>query len=115
MQLREKQTTYSGSSKNLAPLTCGHYFKTHLIKLEDDWESAWSSTILNITAQLDQGHVSKLTGNGFGHEAGGFGTIGRRLGLGPPVVLFYPFWGEGSPTKIDCRTKRYPYSSRSTG
>ena len=21
--------------------------------------------------------------------------------LGPPVVPFYPFWGEGSPTKID--------------
>ena len=25
--------------------------------------------------------------------------------LGPPVVPFCPFWGEGSPTKIDCRKK----------
>ena len=25
--------------------------------------------------------------------------------LGPPVVLFYPFLGEGSPTKIDYRRK----------
>ena len=25
--------------------------------------------------------------------------------LGPPVVLFYPFWGEGSPTKTDYRKK----------
>ena len=23
----------------------------------------------------------------------------------PPVVPFFLFWGEGSPTKIDCRTK----------
>ena len=28
-----------------------------------------------------------------------------RLNLGPPVVPFYPFWGEGSPTKIDYRKK----------
>ena len=26
--------------------------------------------------------------------------------LGPPVVPFYPFLGEGSPTKIDCRRKK---------
>ena len=38
----------------------------------------------------------------------------RQL-LGPPVVPFYPFWGEGSPTKIDCRKKGYPYSKLSTG
>ena len=25
--------------------------------------------------------------------------------LGPPVVPFYPFVGEGSPTKIDCGEK----------
>ena len=25
--------------------------------------------------------------------------------LGPPVVPFYPFWGEGSPTKIDYSKK----------
>ena len=25
--------------------------------------------------------------------------------LGPPVVSFYPFWGEGSPAKIDYRKK----------
>ena len=25
--------------------------------------------------------------------------------LGPPVVPFYPFFGEGSPTKIDYRKK----------
>ena len=35
--------------------------------------------------------------------------------LGPPVVPFYPFWGEGSPTKIDHTKKGYPYSSLSTG
>ena len=28
-----------------------------------------------------------------------------QMGLGPPVVPFYPFLGEGSPTKIDCRRK----------
>ena len=26
--------------------------------------------------------------------------------LGPPVVPFYPFWGEGSPTQIDYRKQR---------
>ena len=26
-------------------------------------------------------------------------------GLGPPVVPFNPFLGEGSPTKIDCKKK----------
>ena len=25
--------------------------------------------------------------------------------LGPPVVPFYPFWGEGSPIKVDYRQK----------
>ena len=35
--------------------------------------------------------------------------------LGPPVVPFYPFLGEGSPTEIDYRKKRYPYSILSTG
>ena len=35
--------------------------------------------------------------------------------LGPPVVPFYPFLGEGSPTKIDYRKKGYPYSNLSTG
>ena len=41
--------------------------------------------------------------------------------LGPPVVPFYPFWGEGSPTNINHRKKRkekktrYPYSDLSTG
>ena len=35
--------------------------------------------------------------------------------LGPPVVPFLtPFFGEGSPTKIDYR-KGYPYSNLSTG
>ena len=29
-----------------------------------------------------------------------------KLALGPPVVPFYPFLGEGSPTKIDYRKKR---------
>ena len=28
--------------------------------------------------------------------------------LGPPVVPFYPFFGEGSPTKIDYRKKKVP-------
>ena len=28
--------------------------------------------------------------------------------LGPPVVPFYPFWGEGSPTKID-KTEKIGY------
>ena len=28
--------------------------------------------------------------------------------IGPPVVPFFPFWGEGSPTKID-------YSKKKTG
>ena len=33
-----------------------------------------------------------------------------------PVVPFYPFWGEGSPTKTDYREKIwYPYSNLSTG
>ena len=35
--------------------------------------------------------------------------------LGPPVVVYYLFWGEGSPTKIDYRKKWYPYSNLSTG
>ena len=34
--------------------------------------------------------------------------------LGPPVVPFYPFLGEGSPTKIDYRKKGYPYVNLST-
>ena len=29
----------------------------------------------------------------------------KRLWLGPPVVPFCPFLGEGSPTKIDYRNK----------
>ena len=29
----------------------------------------------------------------------------EKLKLGPPVVPFYPFLGEGSPTKLDYRTK----------
>ena len=33
--------------------------------------------------------------------------------LGPPVVLFYPFWGEGCP-KIDDRKSWYPHSILST-
>ena len=32
--------------------------------------------------------------------------------LGPPVVPFYPFWGEGSPTKIDCRRKSCTLTSK---
>ena len=35
--------------------------------------------------------------------------------LGPRGVPFYPFWGEGSPTKIDYRKKGYLYSNLSTG
>ena len=35
--------------------------------------------------------------------------------LGPPVAPFYPFFGEGSPTKIDYRKNKYPYSILSTG
>ena len=31
--------------------------------------------------------------------------------LGPPVVPFYPFFGEGSPTKGDYSKKGYPYSN----
>ena len=34
-----------------------------------------------------------------------FPTALQRSLLGPPVVPFYPFWGEGSPTKIDYRKK----------
>ena len=34
--------------------------------------------------------------------------------LGPPVVPFYPFFGAGSPAKIDYRKKKwYPYSNLS--
>ena len=33
-----------------------------------------------------------------------FDGQGRRLG--PPVVPFYPFLGEGSPTKLDYRRKK---------
>ena len=40
---------------------------------------------------------------------------GTLIRLGPPVVPFYPFWGEGSPTKIDYRKKWDPYSNLSTG
>ena len=35
--------------------------------------------------------------------------------LGPPVLPFYLFFGEGSTTKIDYRQKGYPYSNLSTG
>ena len=35
--------------------------------------------------------------------------------LGPPVVPFYPFFGEGSPTTIVYRKNGYPYSNLSTG
>ena len=37
--------------------------------------------------------------------------------LGPPVVPLYPFFGEGSLTKIDYPEKGYPYpfSNLSTG
>ena len=28
---------------------------------------------------------------------------------------FHPFFGEGSPTRIDCRKKGYPYCNLSTG
>ena len=31
--------------------------------------------------------------------------------LGPPVLPFYPFWGEGSPTKIDYRPSLLELSS----
>ena len=31
--------------------------------------------------------------------------------LGPPVVPFYPSFGEGSPTNIDYRKKGYPFST----
>ena len=33
------------------------------------------------------------------------GLVGRVPLLGPPVVPFYPFFGEGSPTKIDYSKK----------
>ena len=33
----------------------------------------------------------------------------------PPNSALLPFFGEGSPTKIDCREKGYPYSNLSTG
>ena len=36
-------------------------------------------------------------------------------GLGLPVVPFYPFLAEGSPTKLDCRKKGHLYSILSTG
>ena len=35
--------------------------------------------------------------------------------LGPPVVLFYPFFGEGFSTKIDYRKKGYSSSTLSAG
>ena len=41
--------------------------------------------------------------------------VSKREVLGPPVVRFYPFLGEGSPTKIDYRKKGCPYSNLSTG
>ena len=34
-----------------------------------------------------------------------FGGWCKPHSLGPPVVPFYPFLGEGSPTKIDYRKK----------
>ena len=50
--------------------------------------------------------INLLTSNGFS----------RLPFLGPPAVPFYPFVGEGSPTKIDHRKSKnkYPYSNLST-
>ena len=43
------------------------------------------------------------------------GSLQLLLLLGPPVVPFYPFLGEGSPTKIDYRRNiGYLYSNLST-
>ena len=51
-----------------------------------------------------------------GLEPGGFGFGFESFpGLGPPVVPFHPFLGEGSPTKIDYRKSWCPYSKLSTG
>ena len=36
------------------------------------------------------------------------GSSFRLRWLGPPVVPFYPFFGEGSPTKMDYRKNRVP-------
>ena len=43
--------------------------------------------------------------------------LGLERELGPPVVPVYPFWGEGSPTKIYRLRQKigYPYSNLSTG
>ena len=52
-------------------------------------------------------HVT-VTSARVGHSKGSSpmhipGPAGRVCLLGPPVVPFYPFLGEGSPTKIDHR------------
>ena len=49
------------------------------------------------TKVVELGHVSRKTTDG-GYD---FGVPAHQLG--PPVVPFSPFWGEGSPTKIDYR------------
>ena len=54
-----------------------------------------------------------LAGSAWGKEETAARLINERLG--PPVEPFYPFSGEGSPTKIDYRKKGYPYSNLSTG
>ena len=51
-----------------------------------------------------------------GDELHDFWRSHVKTRLGPPVVPFYPFFGEGSPTKIDYRIKLVPsYSNLSTG
>ena len=44
-----------------------------------------------------------------------FATESTERRPGPPVVPFYPVFGEGSPTKIDYRKKGCSYSNLSTG
>ena len=66
--------------------------------------SAWVSTSLQINMNPER--VS--TGDSSNKKVGRLGTrlvCSLESRLGPPVMPFYLFFGEGSPTKIDCRKK----------
>ena len=67
--------------------------------LARDVEVKWGCS--RIWPPFDRGGVTQ-------GPKGPFHTMSDKRGnvyLGPPVVPFYPFFGEGSPTKIDDRKK----------
>ena len=59
------------------------------------------------------GRVGDVSGKGPDRSRGPLLSILSILR--PPVVPFYLFLGEGSPTKVDYRKERHPYSNLSTG